>query len=275
MALTPSGAQKDKFHFTYPTAQWESLSKSGVQAGYGPQWAIVNGSGNSLVYVSYGEPLAPVSATDLILDIRYNGGGYLDIASEVAWMIAGAGPTNGVTFEETEFNSKHPTVDPVTLQTITPVPFHSETQGFSTTAGLPLPALNLKQVFVLTGPGTCSASEAIINGLIGVNVKVVQIGSTTCGKPYGFRTKPSLAAPSPRSASHCPAVPWRTIFPTRWVTRLKDGLRRPWPTGREAGPARCPLRDSVRRSRRSWIPAITCSSRGRRGRRCGCCVPPA
>ena len=41
-------------------------------------------------------------------------------------------------------------------------------------------------MFVLTGPGTCSASEAIINGLDGVNVQVIQIGTTTCGKPYGF-----------------------------------------------------------------------------------------
>ena len=39
---------------------------------------------------------------------------------------------------------------------------------------------------MLTGAGTCSASEAIINGLDGVNVQVIQIGTTTCGKPYGF-----------------------------------------------------------------------------------------
>ena len=34
-ATTPSGNPKDKFHFTYPTAQWEALSQSGVSAGYG------------------------------------------------------------------------------------------------------------------------------------------------------------------------------------------------------------------------------------------------
>jgi hypothetical protein len=49
-----------------------------------------------------------------------------------------------------------------------------------------LPYLALPRVFVLTGPGTCSASETIINGLNGVNVQVIQIGQTTCGKPYGF-----------------------------------------------------------------------------------------
>jgi hypothetical protein len=41
-------------------------------------------------------------------------------------------------------------------------------------------------VYVLTGGNTCSASEAIMNGLRGVNVEVIQIGSVTCGKPYGF-----------------------------------------------------------------------------------------
>ena len=123
---------------------------------------------------------------DLVLDIRYNGGGYLDIASEVAYMIAGPGPTTGQTFELSQFNSKHPTVDPVTGAVISPVGFHSTTQGFSTTAGEALPSLNLTRVFVLTTASTCSASESIINSLRGVNIQVIEVGSTTCGKPYGF-----------------------------------------------------------------------------------------
>ena len=41
-------------------------------------------------------------------------------------------------------------------------------------------------MYIITGPGTCSASESIINSLRGVNVNVYLIGSTTCGKPYGF-----------------------------------------------------------------------------------------
>ncbi len=123
---------------------------------------------------------------DLVLDIRYNGGGFLDIASEVAYMIAGSASTAGQTFELTQFNSKHPTVDPVTGALITPTPFLSTTQGFSTTAGQALPSLNLTRVFVLTTSSTCSASESIINSLRGVNIQVIEVGSTTCGKPYGF-----------------------------------------------------------------------------------------
>jgi carboxyl-terminal processing protease len=130
--------------------------------------------------------LQSAGITDLVLDIRYNGGGYLDIASEVAYMIAGPSRTLGQTFELTQFNAKYPTVDPVTGAAITPLGFHSTTQGFSTTSGQPLPTVNLARVFVLTGPSTCSASESIINSLQGINVQVIQVGSTTCGKPYGF-----------------------------------------------------------------------------------------
>ena len=125
---------------------------------------------------------------DLVLDIRYNGGGFLAIASEFAYMIAGATPTAGQTFDLLQFNDKHPVTDPVTGQPISPTPFHDITLGppFNAAPGQPLPTLDLRRVYVITGPGTCSASEAIMNGLRGVNVEVIQIGSTTCGKPYGF-----------------------------------------------------------------------------------------
>ncbi len=129
---------------------------------------------------------APV--TDLILDLRYNGGGYLDLASEVAYMIGNTTLTSGRTFERIVFNDKHPSRDPVTGETLAPTPFLSRTQGFpgAGPANVTLPTLNLSRVYIIVGPGTCSASESIINGLRGVNVEVFVIGSTTCGKPYGF-----------------------------------------------------------------------------------------
>jgi hypothetical protein len=130
--------------------------------------------------------LKSAGVQDLVLDIRYNGGGYLDIASEVAYMIAGATPTAGQTFELDQFNSKYPTTNPVTQTALTPLGFHNTAQGFSVTAGQALPTLNLPRVFVLTTASTCSASESIINSLQGVNIQVIEIGTTTCGKPYGF-----------------------------------------------------------------------------------------
>jgi carboxyl-terminal processing protease len=130
--------------------------------------------------------LKAANVTDLVLDIRYNGGGFVDIASELAFMIAGNGPTAGQTFEQIVFNRKHPSTNPITGEALAPIPFHATTQGFSVPGGTPLPTLNLARVFVLTGHGTCSASESIINSLRGVGVQVIQVGSTTCGKPYGF-----------------------------------------------------------------------------------------
>jgi hypothetical protein len=103
-------------------------------------------------------------------------------------MIAGDARTAGQQFEQTIFNDKHTATNPVTGRPLAPTPFYKTTVGLpgSSPAGSPLPTLNLDRVFVLTTGDTCSASEAIINGLRGVDVRVIQIGSATCGKPYGF-----------------------------------------------------------------------------------------
>jgi hypothetical protein len=129
--------------------------------------------------------LSEQGVSDLVIDLRYNGGGYLDIAGQLAYMVAG-GQTAGQTFELLQFNDQYDGVNPVTGQNISPIPFHTTSLGFSAASGQPLPTLNLDRVFVLTSSGTCSASEALINGLRGVGVEVIMIGNTTCGKPYGF-----------------------------------------------------------------------------------------
>ncbi|MCC7705000.1 PDZ domain-containing protein [Janthinobacterium sp. GW460P] len=125
--------------------------------------------------------------SDLVLDVRYNGGGYLDVASELAYMIAGPQVTTGKTFEQVLVNDK--------TRPEAPVPFHTQSQGFAgpnpLPKGTPLPSLGLKRVTLLTTGNTCSASEAIINGLRGVDVQVNLIGGTTCGKPYGFYPAPN------------------------------------------------------------------------------------
>ena len=128
------------------------------------------------------------SVVDLVVDLRYNGGGFLDIANQLAFMIAGPSAASGRTFDELRFNAKHTDFNPVTGRALTPTPFHETTLGFSDglPAGEPLPAVHLSRVYLLTTRGTCSASEAIINGLRGIDVEVVQVGTSTCGKPYGF-----------------------------------------------------------------------------------------
>ncbi|HET9599426.1 MAG TPA: S41 family peptidase [Anaeromyxobacteraceae bacterium] len=133
--------------------------------------------------------LRSAAVTDLVLDMRYNGGGFLDIASELAYMIAGGTSTTGKVFERLAFNAKTPEgQNPVTGGSNAPTPFHTTTQGFSPGARVFLPTLNLRlaRVFVITSGNTCSASESVLNGLRGVGVAVNLIGGTTCGKPYGF-----------------------------------------------------------------------------------------
>jgi carboxyl-terminal processing protease len=130
--------------------------------------------------------LKAANIQDLVLDLRYNGGGYLAIASELAYMIAGSALTTGLPFEQLVFNDKNPSTNPVTGEPLRPTPFYNAALGFNVTAGTALPTLNLNRVYVITGGNTCSASESIINGLRGVGLTVLQIGSTTCGKPYGF-----------------------------------------------------------------------------------------
>jgi len=119
--------------------------------------------------------------TDLVLDMRYNGGGYLYIASELAHMIAGAARTNGQVFEQLSFSAKR-SADTNSAKARTP--FYDTSTG-----GVGLPSLNLPRVYVLAQSDTCSASESVINGLRGVGVDVRLIGGTTCGKPYGFTAK--------------------------------------------------------------------------------------
>jgi hypothetical protein len=125
--------------------------------------------------------------TDLILDLRYNTGGYLNIASQLAYMIGGSRISNLAVFENMLFNNKSTITNPVTGLPLRPTPFIDRTLGYDALpAGWPLPRLNLPRVFIITGSNTCSASESIINGLRGAGIEVIQIGSKTCGKPYGF-----------------------------------------------------------------------------------------
>ena len=138
--------------------------------------------------------LKSAEINDLILDLRYNGGGYLAIANQLSYMIAGPTAAAGKIFERMQFNDKHPATNPITGAAINGIPFYSTTIGLSSMINnTPLPSLKLNngisgnnRVFIITGNDTCSASESIINTLIGLNIEVIQIGSKTCGKPYGF-----------------------------------------------------------------------------------------
>ncbi len=119
--------------------------------------------------------------SELILDLRFNGGGAVTISTLLASMISSERLDKRI-FLQFEYNSKNKYPD--YLNDFYGVGIFKSQDS----KRKPIPRLGLKRVFVLTSNATCSASEAIINGL-SPYLDVIIIGGTTCGKPYGFAQK--------------------------------------------------------------------------------------
>ncbi len=113
---------------------------------------------------------------ELVVDLRYNGGGYLFLASQLAYMVGGAEPRRA---RRSSRSASTTSAGPKTRR------FPSSVFAWAM-FGSGLPALGLKRVFVLATGDTCSASESFISALRGIDIGVVLIGANTCGKPYGF-----------------------------------------------------------------------------------------
>lgn len=115
------------------------------------------------------------AATELIVDLRYNGGGSVTVARALASLIGGTG-LEGQTFASIRFNSQNRVED-----------FdYAFTASRSSLPAAPLAGLT--QVVFITSPNTASASELVINSLFPFK-KVVTIGASTFGKPYGFQPR--------------------------------------------------------------------------------------
>jgi C-terminal processing protease CtpA/Prc len=141
---------------------------------------------NSHIAVAQDELIAAVNEfkqnniDELVIDFRYNSGGLLAMSAQLAYMVAGDANVQNRYFYQTIQNDKQTQDSPFT--------FVDEEVDYSTfqLTGNTLPDLNLSKVYVLSTSDTCSASEAFINGLKGIDTDVILIGDTTCGKPYGF-----------------------------------------------------------------------------------------
>jgi hypothetical protein len=104
--------------------------------------------------------------TDLILDLRYNSGGYLDIAQALGSYIGGNGLVDK-TFGKLEFNDKR------------------SSENFSFSFISTNYSIGLPRMVVITSRSTASASEAVINSLKPF-MEIVTVGDTTNGKPTGM-----------------------------------------------------------------------------------------
>jgi len=110
--------------------------------------------------------LSGCGVTDLIVDLRYNGGGRLSVAQELASYIIGNDYSDKA-FEKLIHNDLRSNWD--------------TTYNFITTDY----PLNLKRVVFITTLSSASASECVINGLKPY-IDVTLVGTRTMGKPCGM-----------------------------------------------------------------------------------------
>ena len=106
------------------------------------------------------------NVTDVIVDLRYNGGGYVSVAEGLANLLVKSS-ANGSIMMTQQYNSNYADLNEVTI-------FHK--RG----------ALNINNIFFVVTDNTASASELLINNLKPyMNVKLVG-PEPTYGKPVGF-----------------------------------------------------------------------------------------
>ncbi len=111
--------------------------------------------------------LKAAGATELILDLRYNGGGLVDVAVQLASLIGGTRTSGQVMINWVHNDRLAPTFNRVTRFQETPPQ-----------------TLNLQRLVVIATRASASASELIINSLRPY-MPVTVVGDTTYGKPVG------------------------------------------------------------------------------------------
>ena len=137
-------------------------------------------------YSNYDKPLNEAfgtlksqGITDLVLDLRYNGGGSVQTATRLASMITGS--FTGKVFAKQQWNAKIEAYfannNPESLKDLF-------VDKIGTT---PINSVNMSKIYILTSKSSASASELVINGLKPY-IDVVQIGDLTTGKNVGSVT---------------------------------------------------------------------------------------
>lgn len=166
-----------------PVAYYKTFNQSGKKIGY----LVYNGfkaNYNDELNAAFAQ-MKTDGVTDLILDLRYNGGGSVETAVALGQMVTGQ--FTGSPYVTMEFNDKHSQYNEVE-NLLSQVNIYDyvggETQLVRTEQ---VNSLGLNKVYILTGGGTASASELTIDGLRAY-IEVSLIGETTIGKFMGSIT---------------------------------------------------------------------------------------
>jgi len=153
-----------------PVHRTEVLNVNGISIGY----LMYNGFNNNFE-TSLNNAFAQFQSNgvqELVIDLRYNGGGVLQTAVHLGSMITGQ--FNGQIFSKLFYNDNQ-------INQNRNYNFVNSLEDNTT-----INSLNLSKVYVLTSSSSASASELLINSLRSY-IEVIHIGDNTAGKTQANR----------------------------------------------------------------------------------------
>lgn len=122
---------------------------------------------------------------ELILDLRYNGGGAVRSSTLLATLIAGEAYKDAV-YCRMAYNARRTAAGKKGVYRIGDSRVPDGNGTYTPIAAALSSGLGLKRIHVLCSESTASASELVINGLRGLGIEVRLIGSRTNGKNVGM-----------------------------------------------------------------------------------------
>lgn len=180
----------------HPADQWTVFERAGRKIGYLMFTSFMVTESEKEVTQGVFDAFKQAGIDDLILDLRYNGGGDLNYSRDFSGFVVPASARDDV-FIRLFYNDK---VDGDYNKTI-PVKISN-------------PSLSLPRLVVITSAYTASASESVVMGL-SPYMNVVTVGTTTAGKPAGMN-----GFIVPANALQVSSARW-VMFPISFLTRNK------------------------------------------------------
>ncbi len=151
-----------------PVLMYKTIDKDSHKVGYLCYTQFIPSYNSTSLHDAF-QYFKENSITDLVVDLRYNPGGYIAAAQYLCSSIAPSGVDHNSTLVTLEFNNQ--------LSDYWNTTWYFLDESDDT----PPVKLGLNKVYFLTGHGTASASELSITGL-DAYMDVVTVGDTTYGK---------------------------------------------------------------------------------------------